>query len=195
VRLCRPGRFISAHEYYSEQISVLLEDEQLRHFFIIRDLRDIAVSNVFYLLKEKSHRLHKVFGEMSGFRERLLATINGIPEERLNGGRRSNSISEHAARYIPFTQDSRVLVVRFEDLVGKNGGGSKSNQLVALQGIAKHLDREVDDSCLEKVASSLFGCNTRAFRKGMLGAWRDAFEDRSRTQERTCRMRNWGILN
>ena len=177
VRFSRPGRIISAHEYYSDQFSILLADEKLCHLLIVRDLRDIAVSAVFYLLRDKSHRLHNVFCEMSGFRERLLAAINGIPEEQLNGGKRSNSIAEHAAGYIPFTEDSRVLVVRFEDLVGENGGGSKSNQLVTLRRIADHLDREVDDSFLEKVASSLFGSNTRTFRIGALGAWSESFED------------------
>lgn len=176
VKRSGPGRIISAHEYYSEDFRTLLSETYLRHFLIVRDLRDIAVSTVFYLLKDKSHRLHKVFVSMKNFRERLMAVICGIPSEHLSGQRPSNSIFEHARGYLPFTVDNRVRLIRFEDLVGENGGGSRSTQLTALAGIVDHLGGEFSEEMIDAVANSLFGSNSRTFRSGQLGAWRKEFD-------------------
>lgn len=172
----RTGHVISAHESYSEGFLEVLGNHQLKHFLIVRDLRDIAVSNVHYLMADKSHRLHGFFRNLPGFRERLLASIEGVEPNMLIGSMRSKSWAEHASGYIPYLSDTRVLVVRFEDLVGEKGGGNFDRQLYALGCMSRHLEIVLGDIELKRIASTLFG-NTRTFRRGLIGGWTEEFED------------------
>lgn len=68
-------------------------------------------------------------------------------------------------------QDPLVLVVRFEDLVGPLGGGSKERQIHTLQKLAEHLGLSLEDHEIEEIANDLFG-DTVTFHKGQIGAWR-----------------------
>jgi hypothetical protein len=61
--------------------------------------------------------------------------------------------------------------VRFEDLVGPQGGGSRDAQIDMLRRLARHLGASVGDEDLTRIADNLFG-GTFTFRKGEIGSWR-----------------------
>ena len=66
------------------------------------------------------------------------------------------------------TNPEHVLVVKFEDLVGKQGGGSSEDQIDSIKRICRWLGR--DDGLTNSVAENLFG-GTRTFRKGQMRSW------------------------
>jgi hypothetical protein len=66
-----------------------------------------------------------------------------------------------------------VLKLRFEDLVGEEGGGSRLSQAAAIERWAKFLNVDVP---VEKLAEGLFG-GTATFNKGRVDSWRDVFEE------------------
>lgn len=65
-----------------------------------------------------------------------------------------------------------VCAVRYEDLIGPEGGGSAESQRVAVARVLKHLDADV---ALETVCSQLYNSSAWSFHKGRPGAWKDAF--------------------
>jgi hypothetical protein len=67
-----------------------------------------------------------------------------------------------------------ALTVRFEDLVGSNGGGDDAKQLATVKAIAKHASIELSEERAQEIASNLFG-NKGTFRKGQIGAWKEEF--------------------
>lgn len=66
-----------------------------------------------------------------------------------------------------------VLKLRFEDLVGEEGGGSRASQQAAIESWARFLAVDVPT---EKLAEGLFG-DTKTFHKGRVDSWRDAFKE------------------
>ncbi|WP_331875721.1 hypothetical protein [Longimicrobium sp.] len=66
-----------------------------------------------------------------------------------------------------------VLKLRFEDLVGEEGGGSRAVQHAAVERWARFLAVDVP---AEQLTASLFG-GTRTFHEGRTDSWRDAFQE------------------
>ena len=69
-----------------------------------------------------------------------------------------------------------VLKLRFEDLVGEEGGGSKLSQAAAIESWAKFLAVDVP---VEELAAGLFG-GTPTFNTGRVDSWRDVFKEHHR---------------
>jgi hypothetical protein len=65
-----------------------------------------------------------------------------------------------------------VLKLRFEDLIGEEGGGSRSIQDATVEGWARFLAVDVPT---EQLTGGLFG-GTRTFREGRTDSWRDVFK-------------------
>lgn len=72
--------------------------------------------------------------------------------------------------------DPKILVIRFEDLVGEKGGGSKEKQVQTIKNIAQFLEIELSDDKIEKICQSLWG-GTWTFRKGTIGQWKEKFTE------------------
>lgn len=66
-----------------------------------------------------------------------------------------------------------VLKLRFEDLVGEEGGGSREGQAAAVESWARFLAVDIP---ADELADGLFG-ETKTFHKGRVDSWRDAFKD------------------
>lgn len=66
-----------------------------------------------------------------------------------------------------------VLKLRFEDVVGEEGGGCRMRQQAAIESWANFLAVDVP---VEKLSEGLFG-NTKTFNKGRVDAWRDVFKE------------------
>jgi hypothetical protein len=69
-----------------------------------------------------------------------------------------------------------VLKLRFEDLVGEEGGGSREIQHAAVEHWARFLAVDVPT---EELTEGLFG-GTKTFREGRTDSWRDVFKEHHR---------------
>lgn len=67
-----------------------------------------------------------------------------------------------------------VCKVRYEDLIGPEGGGSKERQRAAVERVLAHLDADIAP---DVVCGSLYNTNAWSFHKGRLGAWKEAFSN------------------
>jgi hypothetical protein len=63
-------------------------------------------------------------------------------------------------------------VVRFEDLVGDLGGGSKKAQYQLIKHLAGHLRLTLRMSDIERIAEASYSSRSPTFRKGQMGTWK-----------------------
>lgn len=174
------GQIISAHMYWSEELSKFLKDTNYKSFLMVRDLRDVCVSSAHYCAKDKRHRLYSYFNKLDSWTSRLCAAIEGIDGDKLDDGVRSKSIAEHVDGYIPWVNDDSCLIVKFEDLVGSKGGGDIDTQIKTITDISNHLGFNLSESEIEEIAQKSFSKKTKTFRKGQIGGWRDEFDEQSK---------------
>ncbi len=136
---------------------------------MVRDPRDIIVSDIFYISKNTKHHQHKLYLSRMNFHEQLKLALEGDP---LSGfpsfGRR---LEDFAGWF-----DSGCLVVRFEDLVGPSGGGDTEKQLSTVRSIYDYLGLEVDDDWIAFASQQLFSNASPTFRKGTIGQWKQYFD-------------------
>ena len=171
---------LPAHLYYSNKAEKLINDNKIKNIIIIRDPRDIAVSNYIYITyKDKSHRLHKYFKYiLKNDTDRLLASINGISSELLGGGEPSLGLGKHLDNYLGWLSVDNCLVVRYEELVGDQGGGDNDESLRKIFAVAEFLEIDVSESNANKILNKLYSNASRTFNKGKIGGWKAVFEER-----------------
>lgn len=70
-----------------------------------------------------------------------------------------------------------TLIVKFEDLVGKAGGGSDKKQREAIIKIAEFIGHQYSEEDITRVTQNLFG-SSPTFRKGKIGSWNSHFDSK-----------------
>lgn len=166
----RPGQVVVAHLPYEAGYPEIISSRAASALFLIRDPRDVIVSEAHYVARTPSHPAHDIFARQPTFKDALLLIIRGDKEHRWL------SFGEKLRRYDGWL-DSGALVVRFEHLIGSAGGGDDSMQLATLRGIFEHIGLPVDRDFGLSVAGRLFSEQSPTFRKGAIGSWREAFDD------------------
>ena len=68
---------------------------------------------------------------------------------------------------VPVKTCPTILIIRFEDLVGAQGGGSDEVQKQVLLEIGRHLEFELSDQDIRFIQKRLFG-GTPTFREGQI---------------------------
>jgi ribosomal protein S12 methylthiotransferase accessory factor YcaO len=102
---------------------------------------------------------------MSDDSARLMAIIEGVEGY-------SAPVGLLWKKYEAWLTNPNTVTVKFEDLIGEQGGGSSERQLAVLRRLTKHLDIDINESELLKVANQVFSSESPTFRKGVAGGWR-----------------------
>src|SRR5439155_3191252 len=138
--------------------------------FLIRDPRDIVVSEAVYLAHgDRRHRLHPMFSSQPDAKDRILLLLRGDAEHGVV------ALHRKLERYAGWL-DSGALVVRFEDLVGSSGGGDDERQRAALRSIFVRLGFPEEEIDIESLAGHLFSAKSPTFHRGAIGQWRQQFD-------------------
>jgi hypothetical protein len=162
------GGFVNAHCLYTPELADLFRREGMRVVCILRDPRDVAVSQMHHIKQRKQHFAHEEYMALSSDRERLMVSIRG---GKL-GGREIQPLGRRYGRFLSWGREGDAVVVRFEDLVGVEGRGSEEAQRLAVGRVAAHLGVEAGEETMRAVQQGLFGVG-RTFRKGQIGGWRE----------------------
>src|ERR687890_613416 len=138
------GGFVNAHCIYSPELADLFRQKGMRTVCILRDPRDVAVSQMHYIKQLENHFAHEGYMALPSDGERLLVSIRGGEL----GGRKLQSLDERYRQFLRWERDGGAAVVKFEDLVGTKGGGSAEAQRLAVERVASHLGVEVEEATM-----------------------------------------------
>ena len=152
-----------------------------KKIFLVRDLRDVLVSFSFWMGKDfvnvVAARDKAEFLTLSSQKEKINWIMHHKYDEYTSKpwGFRLSKQAEFVCKY----KDRKdVLLIRFENLVGSQGGGDDELQFQEVKKIAQFINAPIKDNDeeLKKVASSIFGRRSAVFRKGHIGDWKEYFD-------------------
>lgn len=166
LRKVRDNQFISAHVGYQQELLDAVIDNAFTPIQVIRDPRAVLASFVPYVLADKNHFLHKLFKSLPSD-ERYKAVLDGVTENNLT----QQSLRECCEALNPWLNTEGVVVVKFEDIVGSQGGGSDEIRNKVLEKIADALN--IPREKIPSVADNLYGPGRHTFRKGRIDTWKE----------------------
>jgi hypothetical protein len=166
---------------------------QLKKILNIRDLRDVAISMIGHIMEMPWPGMTE--DEIEEFREmpfddQLMFVIKYDYEIKPTDPIALQvSLPKIAEQAIKFYQKPDVLVCRYENLVGAQGGGTSSAQVEELRKMASHLSIvNVSDDDLFHIGLCIYGNHmdvfknkgfehyASTFRKGKTGGWKRVFK-------------------
>lgn len=156
-----PDQYLTGHANWSPGLETLLNAHRFVTLIVVRDPRDVLLSQIHYVAKSEAHFLHKAYKGAS-IQERLnLALLGGkictydvAPFDLL------------LERVDAWFARSNALRIKFEDLVGAPGGGSAEKQEAVFQLLEESTGHRFDR---EIMARDLYG-KSSTFRKGKIGS-------------------------
>lgn len=109
----KKNEIIHAHLFFSNDINKVLNENNFKKIFLIRDLRDVVCSEErYYSYINKFNHMHKHFSKIDSLEKRLSACINGLSIEE----KYFPSIKEKFLNYINWIDDDQTLIIKFEEL-------------------------------------------------------------------------------
>ena len=171
LHLLQPGCYGLWHVPFSDELSDVLVHMQIKMAVMMRDPRDVVISQANYARTQSKHRLYAFYQSLSET-ECILKSITGVEPTSEHDG--LVDIDQRCRSIIDWKTCPNALLTSFEKLVGPQGGGTQDDQLDELRQIANHLGFWRSKGEISQVAERLFG-GTNTFRKGQIGGWRDQF--------------------
>ncbi|MDR3645966.1 MAG: sulfotransferase domain-containing protein [Candidatus Babeliales bacterium] len=171
--------YFATHTPYSAEYFQLIKSKKFKIFFIYRDPRDQIVSFASYIPKYP-----KVWPNLVSYsvKELISRLINYLPDSydfiyKYNAGQQKSSsfnVASFYKLYLPWMQFKEVCCVKFEDLIGMQGGGSNEKQEKLVKEISNHINVKLTNEEIKNIISNLWG-KSMTFRKGVIGEWKDSF--------------------
>jgi hypothetical protein len=162
------GTFITGHIPWSSNLDRILQQLNYKHVLIIRDPRDVLVSWLHYVLRPE----HPVRCDFMHFSEdeMIAFAIKGgyLPLSK----RKFLGIGDVFRSVYNWKQSQNCLMVKFEDLIGEKGGGSKEDQYRTIQNICNLLEVNLSETELSAVCDNIFDTTAPTFRRGQVGSWK-----------------------
>ena len=168
-----PHNFYFGHTWPSKRALDFFSDRVFRGFFLIRDPRDMVVSFYDYMKKlNRPPHLYKLpFDDIVEYLilNPTLRPSNQFPTSTINA-----SLEERYRIFLQWGQLPNFCLIRYEDLVGPRGGGSREVQFKTIEKIAHHLNLSITREQCEFISKSLYG-KSGTFNKGQIGRWKKCF--------------------
>jgi len=168
------NEYISGHASYSERLDFVLKKSNVKVVHIVREPRDVLVSHAYFFAKKKDYFLYPILANIS-FEDRIRTTLQGgyYKEIKLQ----LNSFQNALENILEWEKSDNCLIVKFEDLIGEKGGGSREKQNETIKIILHFIQREDLLENAEELGSKLYG-GTHTFRKGQNEAWREELSEK-----------------
>jgi len=172
------GGIVLTHSFLAPQTKKLLKEHDFKILLILRDPRDTVVSLIHYIISVERpimQNLVNYYKKLPDNNKRLMAAIIGVESKDIGDGQGYAGVAEWYRSYLEWLSLENICVVRFENLIGPKGGGSRDLQIKEIDKIIFHLGLSVNRQQIEKVADKLFDIKNSKFRKGQIGNWKEYF--------------------
>jgi len=172
-----PGELVTAHLFFDKIYVEGLRRLNVVHFLVVRDPRDVVVSEAHYLTSmNRWHRLHPYFKRLSSLEEQVSLSIRGastIPLSYPNVARRFE-------QYRAWMDCSDVFCLRFEELV-------TARRYEHVRGLVEFYANRSGSSvdvgqAIERGLDNIRPTESHTFRSGESGGWRRVFTPRLRDE-------------
>ena len=147
-------KFAWSHVKYANDINNFLKKHNFKKFLIYRDPRDWLVSYVCWYSRPGENMFNNT---LTNFAQKLDFLLQ-------------SDILKAYEKYIEWMNDNQCCCIKFEDLVGPQGGGTKEQQISSIKVIGSHIGYNLSDLEAQNIADKLWG-NTLTFREGKKGSW------------------------
>jgi hypothetical protein len=174
LTLISQKKYILGHIPWTPLLNPIIRDLNYHHIFIIRDPRAVVFSSIPFVLDTgkmpAKHFLENDFKLMSPT-QRLDFILEG--GYAVKAGVEIKSFAEVYRDMLAWRQEKNCLFIRFEDLVGEEGGGSAEKQKGVMSKICSYLNISFDDNILAQL-SHIYNPSARTFRIGKIDAWKSS---------------------
>lgn len=192
------NHIFSTHIKYTESNKNKLLCLGCKTFFIYRDPRDQLISWLFWAQKKLSEN-HSFYQKLAlspmaykevqpsyGVYQNLsldeqirtlicdgTAYYDGLGNY-LGKKHVTKGIFEFYNSYLEWMNQKDVCVIKFENLIGKQGGGSQELQTIEIKKILSYLNINLIEIEIQNLIQKIFG-GTHTFREGKIGSWKNYF--------------------
>ena len=164
------GQFFTGHNFHFPELERRLVAMEIKPLFMLRDPRDILVSRYHYIMGLRRHPVHSFLsGSLSKEGERYRALILGDPTVP-----QLPAMRPMLERFIGWMRSPATAAIRFEDLIGERGGGTREAKYAALKRICDHCGlptRRLDDFAATPAKA------TATLRKGQAYGWTESLPE------------------
>jgi hypothetical protein len=171
VSKIKGNQLLVSHLYYSEDAYEALMKKNIKILFIYRNPKDVIISNAYYLADKSTHRLNETFKKLE-MKDRIKLLIEG--NENMKG------VAWHYNKFLGWKDKPSVLSIKYEDLIGEKGGGSREKQEKILRDIFDHLEYPLSIDEFNSIVEGVFSNKSPTFRSGKNKQWETYFDDEIR---------------
>jgi|GEM_PF-570300 len=181
LRTVHPGQILTGHFPWRDNIVGPLEDHNVATIFMLRDPRDVLVSELKYISQLERHHLHKrLMTEFEDDNARLMALIRGVPPRSADEPAPMQPVGLRLGHRVGWLKMPGCHVTRFEDLIGARDGGDPKVQLNEILSIAEHIARPLTTKQAKALIDATAKRKSFTFRRGAIGDWVSHFNDKHR---------------
>ena len=134
-RTIEPGEVVHGHDWYTNELSQILKDKDIKVVLMMRDPRDQLISRVFHIRRDENHIWHEHLKE-SSLDEAIELCIEG--REGLPGTRTMVELSQSW-----FNSEIEIIVVRYEKLV--------DDPQIELSKVLEYLEMNLPDGLISAI--------------------------------------------
>lgn len=153
------------HLPYSSELENVLKQKDIRTLCIVREPKAVLWSWYCHMLRFHSYPFHEEMTDpLRTLEEKLSVPLTGTRKGRYVLA----PLLVRYRRFLGWKNSSTALWIRFEDLIGPQGGGSEDAQIKNISRIADFLELDVE---VKNVAPLIFGKNSWTYRAGRIDDW------------------------
>jgi sulfotransferase 6B1 len=176
LRQLGPGDVCFGHIVATPEVRDYWRGQNVAHYFMLRDPRDVVVSHAFYIADKATQNVHHAYYKSLGsLEERIQASIQGRPDWQGEGSESASfpDIKARYQRYLDWLKEPGICVLRFEEFLGARE-----------ENLSKMLDEAVQrefylqtnrEAAIQVLAAAIQPTKSFTFRKGEAGNWREHF--------------------
>lgn len=172
----KENTFISSHHTPADDVQAKLEEDpgSMKIIFLFRDPRDAVISWFHWVHPSNKKPAHSHMRYMqkvySNFSDDEIIDM-AISNDKLR--KQEYNVLEHFYLSRVHLFHPNVLKMRFEDLIGPQGGGNRQRQLKSIKAFTDYLS--ITHPNYESLADSLYSKKSATFRKAQIGNYKTFF--------------------
>lgn len=164
-RRIKKGQCIPAHLFYDKKLENIMIDKDIRMILVVRDFRDAILSHINYIDNiDVDHPHHLLFSGLSSLDDKIDICLKGAPESGFTAW------GDLVHGFRGWLASSRVLMVRFEDIIGRQSHDEPDKRRASIIKIAEFLDlRGVN---IDFIVSKMYDKRGLTFHSPSSGKWK-----------------------